>query len=473
GPFTFFLDNTTFAGGHVGDGVICAGQHCGLDQTAQGTQSMCNVQYVLRGVKFEGIYGEQQARHIRFGISGGNPVLPIFTALDNSLGGYRSIVSGKLGGFAQLPGCVQLGKEYDYGIGCDTPMRRLSIWSRKDQGTLQLRGPGYDVNPVWASPTFGLNGGFLIKDKIWGHGGGYPAVVKAGATYALDVQDVGAITLAFSDSLLGSLLASPDNHAQPTATPTVAATEPAEPAAVAEPSLDSAVAVASCVARSVQLAQNSLLAPQQPLDSASVPWRTFEYAAGTQSISFAAAGGARITLPSAARAEWWHNQLLQNVQLDEPSGAYELCVRASATGAGSQVQISVDADAPTFAVAGGGARLQYSLAGGGAVMDACFYFALGAAAGGAPFSGRIVLDLGKVTGELSICQISLRAACDELDPPSPPPAPPPSPPPTVACTALSDDPWAQGHNVACCGQLRSCLGDWGGDGRWHYLCLAT
>lgn len=46
--FTFRITNTSFAGGSLGCGAICAAQHCGLG----GAGGPCNVQYLLRNVDF-------------------------------------------------------------------------------------------------------------------------------------------------------------------------------------------------------------------------------------------------------------------------------------------------------------------------------------------------------------------------------------------------------------------------------------
>ena len=70
---TFVMRNTTFIGGPVGCGAICAGQHCGLASHNGGVHgSLCNVQYLLEQVDFEQVE-RGSASLIAFGASGGNP----------------------------------------------------------------------------------------------------------------------------------------------------------------------------------------------------------------------------------------------------------------------------------------------------------------------------------------------------------------------------------------------------------------
>jgi len=67
GPFTFLLTNTTFLGGPVGCGAVCAGQHCGRG----GAGGPCNVQYLLQNVNFTGM--DDGTKRIKFGINSLGP----------------------------------------------------------------------------------------------------------------------------------------------------------------------------------------------------------------------------------------------------------------------------------------------------------------------------------------------------------------------------------------------------------------
>lgn len=146
GPFTFGIANTRFAGGSVGCGALCAGQHCG----SAGAGGPCDTQVLLHNVDFSGVHEGQ--RRIKFGVNAYDPgyVLPIFLAKDDSLGGHRAIVSQHLDGFAKIAGCKKLGPEWENGYGCSAAIRRLNIWS-KDLGSLKIEGPGYE-SPLSSSP---------------------------------------------------------------------------------------------------------------------------------------------------------------------------------------------------------------------------------------------------------------------------------------------------------------------------------
>lgn len=112
------------------------------------------MQYLLSKVDFSKLHAGE--RKIVFGISTVDLgyVQPIFLAEDESLGGYRSIVSQHLNGFAQLPGCQAIsesvfmslhesceaaGVEWDHGVACSIHIRRLNLWSA-DLGDLKLKG---------------------------------------------------------------------------------------------------------------------------------------------------------------------------------------------------------------------------------------------------------------------------------------------------------------------------------------------
>ena len=67
----FIIENTAFKG-HLGD-AIAANQHCGLT----GTGGLCTPEYQLAQIDWSGV--NPDTRRIRFGISNGNDVLPIFS----------------------------------------------------------------------------------------------------------------------------------------------------------------------------------------------------------------------------------------------------------------------------------------------------------------------------------------------------------------------------------------------------------
>lgn len=60
--------------------------------------------------------------------------------------------------------------------------------------------------------------------------------------------------------------------------------------------------------------------------------------------------------------------------------------------------------------------------------------------------------------------------------PSPSPSPSPTPhtptpaPAPASCTSQDKDPFKTGSEVKCCDGLQKCLGDWSGNGNWHYNC---
>jgi len=196
GPFTFRITNTSLAGGSLGCGAICAGQHCGLG----GAGGPCNVQYLLKDVDFSKVHSGN--RKIVFGINTVDLgyVQPIFLAEDNSLGGYRSMVSQHLNGFADLAGCQALDtQEWDHAVACNTThIRRLNLWTA-DLGDLRIKGPGYDVEPNNSTVVKGMNAGRLLYEPMHG---GYGAVVALGQNYSLEGTFLGDIGTELSDVIL-------------------------------------------------------------------------------------------------------------------------------------------------------------------------------------------------------------------------------------------------------------------------------
>ena len=208
GPFTFLLDNVSFVGsvGAASCGALCAGQHCGLASHNGGVHgSLCNVQYELRSLDWSQIssYAAGKAR-VAFGVSGGNPIVPTFTALDaSSLDGHTSLISPLLNGFASVDGCAATpsGGVWGGAAACSHRARRLSVWSAS-QGVLTLSGPGYDgVSSDDTSPVLGANAGRLRHDALKGSEGGYGAVVLEAHAYALSgLSDASLVrAIEFSD----------------------------------------------------------------------------------------------------------------------------------------------------------------------------------------------------------------------------------------------------------------------------------
>jgi len=205
GPHVFGIQNTVFAGGPTVDGILCAGQHCGLG-IAGGP---CVSQYLLEGVDFSEVLPGSQL--IKFGIHSTAPgeVLPIFVSKDDSLGGYRSMVSSHLNGFGSVSGCSELGSEWSSGYGCSSPIRRLNVWG-PDVGDLMLSGPGYEVSANDASPALGMNAGKMIYESLNGKAYGTPVLV--GAEYTLSGEWQGDMVLDFSDDVLADYFGSPNEQ---------------------------------------------------------------------------------------------------------------------------------------------------------------------------------------------------------------------------------------------------------------------
>jgi len=42
-----------------------------------------------------------------------------------------------------------------------------------------------------------------------------------------------------------------------------------------------------------------------------------------------------------------------------------------------------------------------------------------------------------------------------------------------SCTDSEHDPYSSGQEVQCCDGLQRCIGDWSGNGNWHFLCKAS
>jgi hypothetical protein len=219
GPFTFGLRNVTLLGGptcNPGVGALKLGQHCGH----AGSGSPCNTQYLFDQVRFDLEPGEAK---VRFHVNNADPgaeVTPVLIsrAGDDSLDGWRSIVSPHLDGFARESGCEKLGREWAYGYGCSFAVRRLNIWPlgsarnafghARHMQDLELSGPGYSASPHWADPVKGQNAGRMLFSPLH-RGFGMPVVV--GREYTLRVTtEVGNPVIELSDTNLNRELGTDD-----------------------------------------------------------------------------------------------------------------------------------------------------------------------------------------------------------------------------------------------------------------------
>jgi len=100
--------------------------------------------------------------------------------------------------------------------------------------------------------------------------------------------------------------------------------------------------------------------------------------------------------------------LYQIVDLDVASGgSYALCIQGgSSSVAGNVLRFALDGGAALhYVVPGGGPRAELELPSTG-VGAGCFRFNLGAS--GTPYSGRISIEFGDTSGELALCEATLR-----------------------------------------------------------------
>ena len=150
GPFTFLLQNVSFVRGDddTEGALIKIGQHCGLSGHNGGVEGqLCSVQYFLKAMEWKSIPGSMQ--RIQFGVSGGNPITPILTTDDASLGGAQSLISPLLRGFALLPGCNTTGLRWSYATACAQRARRLALFG-EPQWNAESSGLPTDV---WSWPS--------------------------------------------------------------------------------------------------------------------------------------------------------------------------------------------------------------------------------------------------------------------------------------------------------------------------------
>ena len=186
----FVIENTRFHGPMADQ--IAAGQHCGLS----GTGALCTPEYTLSKVQFTGTGGG--SRMLRFGISDGNTVLPIFTAFDDSIpGGHAGVASKAQTHLLSIPGsvCQESGDaRLDFGIACSVPLRRLQVWGRVQSGGALLYPPGGGA--PWRMEHIG-NPHNARKQ-------GYGAAVAPGHRYILELDRDEGITIEFSDPVYGA-----------------------------------------------------------------------------------------------------------------------------------------------------------------------------------------------------------------------------------------------------------------------------
>ena len=192
----FVIENTRFHGPMADQ--IAAGQHCGLS----GTGALCTPEYTLSGVQFTDTGGG--SRLLRFGISDGNTVLPMFTAFDDSLpGGHTAVASKAQTHLLSIPGsvCQESGDaRLDFGIACSVPLRRLQVWGRPQSGGALLYPPGGGA--PWRMEHIG-NPHNARKQ-------GYGAAVAPGHRYVLELDRDEGITIEFSDPVYGTEFGRPD-----------------------------------------------------------------------------------------------------------------------------------------------------------------------------------------------------------------------------------------------------------------------
>jgi len=211
GPFTFLFTNNTFAGSPVGSAALNAGQHCGK----VGAGGPCDVQYLLTNVSWSGLLSS--AKRIRFGVNAENEgsVLPIFTAMDGSLKGYRSMVSGLLDGFLDVEGCVALGALWDSAIACDRRVRRLNV-KAANIGLVNISGPGYNDKSIMnmEEPVEGRDAGLMyFEDNEGSTSRGYGTPVLVGENYTIigDWDPDSDVVFEFSDFRMQELWGEPEN----------------------------------------------------------------------------------------------------------------------------------------------------------------------------------------------------------------------------------------------------------------------
>ena len=140
GNFVFKMRNVTFAGEGqaAGEGIIMAPHHCGfytqeeMDGDKDGMATLCNVDYVLEDIDFTSVRGT--GKWVSFlGILDGNPMAPVYTSQDGSLGENFLLLSNLYNGFEQIDECYLTDdSRFNGSIACDNEqvqIGRLIIWT--------------------------------------------------------------------------------------------------------------------------------------------------------------------------------------------------------------------------------------------------------------------------------------------------------------------------------------------------------
>jgi hypothetical protein len=187
---SFGIDSVAFIG-PVGD-AIAANNDCGN----AGAGALCTPEYQLHDLDFSKFTGDSK-RRVRFGISGGNTVLPIFLTSDDSdngsLRGHSAVASSEQTHLLGLAECSKSNDNgLDNGIACSSALRRLQIWSG-----VQKPGGAVLVSPSgerWQMPFISAPADNSMKQ-------GYGAAVAPGNRYTVELDRDDGIVIEFSDVL--------------------------------------------------------------------------------------------------------------------------------------------------------------------------------------------------------------------------------------------------------------------------------
>jgi hypothetical protein len=141
GAGAFIVENTSFFGPARGGG-FCGNHHC---QVA-GTGSLCTPEFEFINVDFSRM--GSNSPWICFASSG--PKLAIFTTADQSLGGPKSVVDAQNSHLTSFPGnlCAATNaRRYGNAIECNSPLRRLQVWSKPQDVKLKYPGGAHVTLP--------------------------------------------------------------------------------------------------------------------------------------------------------------------------------------------------------------------------------------------------------------------------------------------------------------------------------------
>ena len=187
---------------------IAANQHCTV---GPGTGALCTPEYLLINNQYDEM--PDNMKWFRFGVSDGNPELPMFTSFDSFLPGHptiRSIASKYMthlltmqdsqGAAICRPSSeINMATQLDSGIVCTKQLRRLQVWTDGDRGQLELEAPGggkYMMKYIEPCPGPGTS-------CIHKRGYGAAVIVDPGTSYTYKINtalaNTDAITFEFSD----------------------------------------------------------------------------------------------------------------------------------------------------------------------------------------------------------------------------------------------------------------------------------